>query len=196
MSKNQSLLREDQELINGIAEGSAESLSIVYKDNFPLVLQFITKNSGSEEDAKDLANNLKSGKSDTSLNIITEETIGIKTETPGKINTTKPENINKQDSISQPKNIYPPASPNLNKLGTVAPKYLANNSISVLINTVGLIEYILFKKSGEKLTWGKIQSNSSRSKVIIPGTNNLEAGEYRLELKKLTEKETSIFVIQ
>ncbi|MEO5968172.1 MAG: family 10 glycosylhydrolase [Ferruginibacter sp.] len=149
-----------------------------------------------EEDAKDLANNLKSGKSDTSLNIITEETIGIKTETPGKINTTKPENINKQNSISQPKNIYPPASPNLNKLGTVAPKYLANNSISVLINTVGLIEYILFKKSGEKLTWGKIQSNSSRSKVIIPGTNNLEAGEYRLELKKLTEKETSIFVIQ
>lgn len=54
MSKNQSLLQEDQELINGIAEGATESLRAVYKDNFPLVLQFILKNSGNEEDAKDV----------------------------------------------------------------------------------------------------------------------------------------------
>ncbi len=54
MSRNQSLLEEDKELINGIAEGSTESLRIVYKNNFPLVLQFIIKNSGSEEDAKDV----------------------------------------------------------------------------------------------------------------------------------------------
>lgn len=54
MSKNQSLLQEDQELIDGIAKGSTESLRIVYKDNFPLVLQYIVKNSGSEEDAKDV----------------------------------------------------------------------------------------------------------------------------------------------
>ena len=149
-----------------------------------------------EEDAKDLANILKSGKNDTSLNIIIEETVGIKTETPAKPITVKPENTKAPDSVSQPKSLYPPASPNLNKIGTVASKYLVNNSISILINTVGLIEYTLFKKSGEKVTWGKIQSNSSRSKVSVPGTNNLEAGEYRLELKKLTEKEASTLVIE
>lgn len=54
MSRNQSLLQEDQELIDGIAKGSTESLRIIYKDHFPLVAQFIIKNSGSEEDAKDV----------------------------------------------------------------------------------------------------------------------------------------------
>lgn len=54
MSRNQSLLKEDQELIDGIAKGTTESLTIIYKDHFPLVAQFIVKNSGSEEDAKDV----------------------------------------------------------------------------------------------------------------------------------------------
>jgi RNA polymerase sigma factor (sigma-70 family) len=54
VSRNQSLLQEDQELIDGIANGSTESLRIIYKDHFSLVAQFIIKNSGSEEDAKDV----------------------------------------------------------------------------------------------------------------------------------------------
>ena len=54
MSINKSLLQEDQELIDGIANGLTESLRIVYRDHFPLVEQFIIKNSGSEEDAKDV----------------------------------------------------------------------------------------------------------------------------------------------
>ncbi|HLT42812.1 MAG TPA: sigma-70 family RNA polymerase sigma factor [Sphingobacteriaceae bacterium] len=54
MSRNQTLLQEDQDLIDGITNGSTESLRIVYKDHFPLVAQYIIKNSGSEEDAKDV----------------------------------------------------------------------------------------------------------------------------------------------
>jgi RNA polymerase sigma factor (sigma-70 family) len=54
VSINQTLLQEDQDLIDGIAKGSTESLRIVYKDHFPIVAQYIIKNSGSEEDARDV----------------------------------------------------------------------------------------------------------------------------------------------
>ena len=138
------------------------------------------------EEANELANILKSDKIDSTKKIVIEDIVGSKSENT-EINL---------DSTSKPKNVYPTTSKNLNKLGTVSQKYLKNNSISVLINTIGIIEYTLFKKNGEKLTWGKIQSNSSRSKVFIPGTNNLQTGEYSLELKKSAEKETSVFIIE
>lgn len=54
MSRNQSLLQDDQDLIDGIAKGTAESLRIVYKEHFPLVLNYVVKNNGSEDDAKDV----------------------------------------------------------------------------------------------------------------------------------------------
>src|SRR5690606_16009408 len=51
---NQSFLQDDQELIAGIAKGSTASLRIVYKEHYPLVLNYIIKNNGSEDDAKDV----------------------------------------------------------------------------------------------------------------------------------------------
>lgn len=53
MSKNKSLLEEDQDLIDAIAQGLPEALTAVYEDHFPLILNYILRNSGSEEDAKD-----------------------------------------------------------------------------------------------------------------------------------------------
>lgn len=54
MSRNQSSLQDDQDLIEGIAKGATESLRIIYKDHFPLVMNYIIKNNGSEDDAKDV----------------------------------------------------------------------------------------------------------------------------------------------
>src|SRR5690554_1634227 len=45
---------EDQELISGIASGSATSLEYLYKAYLPMVVQMIAQNSGDEDDAKDI----------------------------------------------------------------------------------------------------------------------------------------------
>lgn len=54
MSENLSLLQKDQELVDGIAQGSSEALKIVYQTNFSLISQFVVQNSGNAEDAKDV----------------------------------------------------------------------------------------------------------------------------------------------
>lgn len=53
MSERKSLLQEDQDLIDDIAQGRPEALETVYQDHFPIILNYILKNSGNEEDAKD-----------------------------------------------------------------------------------------------------------------------------------------------
>ena len=45
---------EDQEIISGIANGSATSLEYLYKAYLPMVVQMISQNSGDEDDAKDI----------------------------------------------------------------------------------------------------------------------------------------------
>jgi len=45
---------EDQEIISGIACGSATSLEYLYKAYLPMVVQMISQNSGDEDDAKDI----------------------------------------------------------------------------------------------------------------------------------------------
>lgn len=53
MSEKKSLVQEDQDLIQGIAQGRPEALETVYQNHFPIILNYILKNSGNEEDAKD-----------------------------------------------------------------------------------------------------------------------------------------------
>ena len=44
----------DEELLIGLADGSDEALTHLYQRYFPMVLYFVTSNSGSEDDAKDI----------------------------------------------------------------------------------------------------------------------------------------------
>lgn len=44
----------NEELVSGIAENSGEALDYLYKNNFPIIRQFILKNSGVEADAHDV----------------------------------------------------------------------------------------------------------------------------------------------
>jgi len=44
----------DQEVIDGIANGSTGELEYLYASYFPMVLQLVTKNNGDEDDAKDI----------------------------------------------------------------------------------------------------------------------------------------------
>ncbi|UFH56796.1 RNA polymerase sigma factor [Spirosoma sp. KNUC1025] len=44
----------DEELLTGLANGSDDALSQLYRRYFPMVLHFVTTNSGSEDDAKDI----------------------------------------------------------------------------------------------------------------------------------------------
>ncbi|WP_338875601.1 sigma-70 family RNA polymerase sigma factor [Spirosoma sp. SC4-14] len=44
----------DDELLAGLADGSDEVLNQLYRRYFPMILHFITTNSGSEDDAKDI----------------------------------------------------------------------------------------------------------------------------------------------
>ena len=44
----------DEELLAGLAEGSDTALEQLYRHYFPMVLHFVTSNSGSEDDAKDI----------------------------------------------------------------------------------------------------------------------------------------------
>ncbi|GAB3547474.1 RNA polymerase sigma factor [Spirosoma fluminis] len=44
----------DSELLAGLADGSDDALTQLYRRYFPMVLHFVTSNSGSEDDAKDI----------------------------------------------------------------------------------------------------------------------------------------------
>ncbi len=44
----------DDELLMGLADGSDDALTHLYRRYFPMVLHFVTNNSGSEDDAKDI----------------------------------------------------------------------------------------------------------------------------------------------
>lgn len=44
----------DDELLLGLADGSDDALTHLYRRYFPMVLHFVTSNSGSEDDAKDI----------------------------------------------------------------------------------------------------------------------------------------------
>jgi len=44
----------DQEVIEGIANGSTSELEYLYASYFPMIFQLVTKNNGSEDDAKDI----------------------------------------------------------------------------------------------------------------------------------------------
>lgn len=44
----------DDELLMGLADGSDSALQQLYRQYFPMVLHFVTSNSGSEDDAKDI----------------------------------------------------------------------------------------------------------------------------------------------
>jgi RNA polymerase sigma factor (sigma-70 family) len=54
MKESKRLDLTDTELLVGLAEGSNEVLLQLYRRYFPMVLHFITSNSGSEDDAKDI----------------------------------------------------------------------------------------------------------------------------------------------
>ena len=47
-------IREDQDVIDGIAKGSSAELEYLYTAYFPMIFQLITKNNGDEDDAKDI----------------------------------------------------------------------------------------------------------------------------------------------
>ncbi|GAB3499499.1 hypothetical protein GCM10027341_22930 [Spirosoma knui] len=44
----------DSELLAGLADGSDDALTQLYRRYFPMVLHFVTSNSGNEDDAKDI----------------------------------------------------------------------------------------------------------------------------------------------
>lgn len=44
----------DEELLIGLADGSDDALTQLYRRYFPMVLHFVTSNSGNEDDAKDV----------------------------------------------------------------------------------------------------------------------------------------------
>lgn len=44
----------DEELLTGLAAGSDDALTQVYRRFYPMVLHFVTSNSGSEDDARDI----------------------------------------------------------------------------------------------------------------------------------------------
>ena len=47
-------IRDDQEIIDGIAKGSTSELEYLYTEYFPMIFQLIVKNNGDEDDAKDV----------------------------------------------------------------------------------------------------------------------------------------------
>ena len=54
MNRIQEDYRDDQEILKGIAEGSAAELEYLYANYYPMVYQLIAKNNGDEDDAKDV----------------------------------------------------------------------------------------------------------------------------------------------
>lgn len=54
MKESRLSLLTDEELLVGLADGSDEALTNLYRRYFPMVLHFVTTNNGSEDDAKDI----------------------------------------------------------------------------------------------------------------------------------------------
>lgn len=54
MKESKRALLTDDELLMGLAEGTDEALMQLYRRYFPMVLHFVTANSGSEDEAKDI----------------------------------------------------------------------------------------------------------------------------------------------
>lgn len=54
MKESKRVLLADDELLLGLADGSDEALLQLYRRYFPMVLHFVTGNSGSEDEAKDV----------------------------------------------------------------------------------------------------------------------------------------------
>ncbi|WP_028295622.1 RNA polymerase sigma factor [Olivibacter sitiensis] len=56
MSKEQKqqTVADDVSLLEGIKRGNSDTLKILYKQFYPMALRFVTHNSGSEDDAKDI----------------------------------------------------------------------------------------------------------------------------------------------
>ena len=54
MKESKRPLLTDNELLEGLANGSDEVLTQLYRRHFPMVLHFVTTNSGSEDEAKDV----------------------------------------------------------------------------------------------------------------------------------------------
>ncbi|MVM37919.1 sigma-70 family RNA polymerase sigma factor [Spirosoma sp. HMF3257] len=54
MKESRQTILTDEELLMGLAEGSDSALTQLYRRYFPMVLHFVTTNSGNEDDAKDI----------------------------------------------------------------------------------------------------------------------------------------------
>ena len=54
MKESKRALLTDDELLVGVADGSDDALTRLYRLYFPMVLRFVTSNSGSEDEAKDI----------------------------------------------------------------------------------------------------------------------------------------------
>lgn len=54
MKESKRALLTDDELLMGVADGSDDALTQLYRLYFPMVLRFVTGNSGSEDEAKDI----------------------------------------------------------------------------------------------------------------------------------------------
>jgi RNA polymerase sigma factor (sigma-70 family) len=54
MKESRRDLLTDDELLKGLADGSDDALTQLYRRYFPMVLHFVTTNSGSEDEAKDI----------------------------------------------------------------------------------------------------------------------------------------------
>lgn len=54
MKESRQPVLTDEELLTGLANGSDDTLTHLYRLYFPMVLHFVTTNSGSEDDARDI----------------------------------------------------------------------------------------------------------------------------------------------
>ncbi|SFE39821.1 RNA polymerase sigma factor [Spirosoma endophyticum] len=54
MKESRQPVLTDDELLLGLADGSDDALGQLYRRYFPMVLHFVTSNSGNEDDAKDI----------------------------------------------------------------------------------------------------------------------------------------------
>lgn len=54
MKESRRAVLSDDELLRGLASGSDEALAQLYRRYFPMVLHFVSGNSGSEDEAKDI----------------------------------------------------------------------------------------------------------------------------------------------
>ncbi|MBC3786576.1 RNA polymerase sigma factor [Spirosoma utsteinense] len=54
MKESRRTVLSDDELLKGLSTGSDEALTQLYRRYFPMILHFVTTNSGSEDEAKDI----------------------------------------------------------------------------------------------------------------------------------------------